>query len=124
MNLDELLKKTGRVTAPPSLKQKVMRKIEFLPQEAEAEISPTAVTGWLATAAALVIVIRAIMPTPEIPAKEREELSFYVKEVTAPSTVAPNGLEEFYETADDDIQTFIGDTVEDIFWLKGKENNA
>ena len=130
MNIDELIQKAGRATPPPSLKQAVMKKIKTTPQERNglrqyAKNSPAFVAGWFATAAALVIALRMVLPgAAEFTASEREEIAFYIEEITLPSTVGPTGQIGEYEVTSNDIATFVEDTVEEIFWLKGEENNA
>ena len=130
MNIDELIEKSKSAHPPPYLKQAIMEKIKTTPQEGNGfgqhtKSSPAFVAGWLATAAALVIVIRMALPSAtEITASEREEIAFYIEEITLPSTVGPTGQIGEYEVTSNDIATFVEDTVEEIFWLKGEENNA
>jgi hypothetical protein len=129
MKIEKLLKKTERSIPPPSLKLKVMEKIKIEPQEVnrareESTFKPSMIAGLLATAALLVIVINATLPTPVMGAQEREELVYYIEEVTAPSIVGFIETEEEYESTSDDIVTFVSDTVEDVFWINKEDNNA
>ena len=105
MNFHELTKKAGRATPPPSLKRAVMEKIKGCASGRERSIAV-----WeKITCVCLGMACHGrrsgnrhqdgLPATAGITATEREEIAFYIEEITFPSTVGLNGRRsERYET--------------------------
>lgn len=141
MNIDNLLDRAVKTEPPSSLKKKVMEKIANMEQDEEYAPLPAGAsprrpsattfggkTGFIAaafaSAAALVIAIRMIVPAPEISETDRLELKLFVEKTVASSVSEEESGVYGVRMENSDISQFVNDTLEDVFKFKGEENSA
>jgi hypothetical protein len=138
-DLDELLKNAGRLEAPDSLKQRVMREIRADDRTEKpgwlvdlAEWLRRSLTGparagvALATVAvALAVAIGVHSPWPEAPVSIMAvvEMDEFLEEMIGPMHAAlldANGA----AAESDDVNDFVTTHVESVFWIDGGPDNA